>query len=175
MQILIKIFILFMQIPPVWLMSRVPLCHAASANAEIEFKTRMISNARCAMMTNNVIAINFHHYYAFNSRPFLPPSCRCWISCGPTCAWRCSGSGGSPMWTVSTCTAFSIASSTGCSGVTARACGAVSPTTGRPEQTYTVAKFKLMNFQCKKKKKKHIRDNKTLESFVKQILQSNYV
>lgn len=54
------------------------------------------------------------------------------------------------MWTVSTCTAFLIASSTGCSGVTARACGAVSPTTGRPEESYTVAELKLMTFQCKK-------------------------
>lgn len=54
------------------------------------------------------------------------------------------------MWTVSTCTAFLIASSTGCSGVTARACGAVSLTMGRLEQSHTVAELKLITFQCKK-------------------------
>lgn len=100
-------------------------------------------------MTNNAafIAIHFHHYYM----PFLPPSCRCWTLCESTCARRCSGSGGSQMWTVCTCTASLIASSPGCSGVTARACGAVSPTTGRPEQSYTVAELKLMTqVQCKK-------------------------
>lgn len=61
---------------------------------------------------------------------FFPPFTRCWILCEPTCARRCSGSGGSPMWTVSTCTTFLTASSTGCSGVTARAYGAASPTAG---------------------------------------------
>lgn len=117
-------FILFMQIPPVLLdVSCASLCHEASVTAEIRGYISKHSRRRLS-----------HHSSPSSLRAaiklFLPPFTRCWISCEPTCAWRCSGSGGSPMWTVSTCTAFLTASSTGFSGVTARACGAASPTAG---------------------------------------------
>lgn len=65
-----------------------------------------------------------------NSRS-LSPSLRCWTLYVPMCAQCCSGSGRSPTWRAFTSTGFLIASSTGCCGATARACGTASPTPGR--------------------------------------------
>lgn len=136
--------------------SRAPpsLCHVAATTAYFTAEIQQRAAFRCEMHINDSHIRLYHHSFPSLLRVwfkrFLPPFCRCWISCAPTCAQRCSGSGGSLMWTVSTCTTFLIASSTGCSGVTARACGAASPTAGRPGQSQTGVGFQLVSFHCKK-------------------------
>lgn len=67
------------------------------------------------------------------------------------------------MWTASTCTAFLIASSTGCSGVTAKACGAVSPTPGRSGAEIFRGRTGADAISVwKKKKKRCVHDNSFL-------------